>query len=125
MRSSSVVPEPLLLNSLRRTLQVRRLLPAFLLLLIFTVASPGSAQENYLVATDDGTLSLYDLTNNTWIGSGKIMPLPYSVVPGPNNRLAFVTPATGYATVVDTSIGKVVARLTGVHGPTGTLTPDG
>jgi YVTN family beta-propeller protein len=84
---------------------------------------PAQAQEKYLAAADDGTLSLYDLATNTLIETIKGTPYTYTVAAGPNARLAFAAGGIG-GTVADTTIGRAT-RLTGVPGAASTVTPDG
>ena len=82
---------------------------------------PLAAQENFLVATQDGTLSLYDLASNSLLASFQGNPLTYTIVAGPNNRLAFSAGGAGYGAVVDTSIGRNVSSLTDVRAPASTM----
>ena len=89
--------------------------------LLATMCYPAVAQENYLVGTQDGKLSLYDLATNSLITSIKGGT---GAVPGPNNRLAFA-PNQDYLSVVDTTVQREVARLDGVSGTAAALTPDG
>ena len=83
------------------------------------------AQENFLVATQDGTMSLYDLATTSLIESFRSGPLTYTMVAGPNNRVAFSAGGTGYGFAVDTTIQHDVTRLTGVKAPASTLGSDG
>lgn len=91
--------------------------------LLVCVSRPLPAQENYLVSTIDGTLSLYDLTTNTSITSAKGTGLS-DVLAGPNRRLAFAL-NSDYLSVMDTTIQREVRRLTDVNGLQGAMTPDG
>ena len=98
---------------------------------IFLVMLPAmscqtlAAQENYLVVTSDGVGSLYDLATNTFIESIKGNPLTYNVATGANNRLAFEVGGIPYASVVDTTIAREVARIQNVSAPSIAMAPDG
>ena len=85
--------------------------------------TPLLAQENYLVSTEDGWLSLYDLATSTLITSTKLDMALSSVVPGPNNRLAF-GPSGDYTPVVDTTIGRETVRIPDANGFAAAMTPD-
>ncbi len=95
----------------------------FIAVLLACLCAPLAAQENYLVSTADGTLSLYDLTTNTSITSVKGTGLS-DVLPGPNTRLAFAL-NSDYLSVIDTTVQREVRRLTAVNGLSAALTPDG
>jgi len=75
------------------------------------------AQENFLVVTEDGTLSLYDMTSYSLLESFQNEPSTYTVTPSLNNRLAFMAGGAGYGTVVDMSIGRAITPLAGVRAP--------
>ena len=88
--------------------------------LCLLLAPPAGAQDKYLVSTNDGLLSLYDLATNTFIESVK-GSLGYNAldsqisgpgvpIPGPNNRLAFDVSAA-YVSTVDLTINRETNRL--------------
>ena len=104
----------------RAVLQIALLLSLCLMLCPLLVA-----QENFLVVTQDGVFSLYDLATNSLIESFKGSPFTYTVASSPNNRLAFAAGGGGYGSVVDTSISRTVTSLKGVRAPASTMTPDG
>ena len=100
----------------------RRFIVPPVILLVFAVTilcQPLAAQEErYLVTTDDGLASLYDLASNSFIQATKTSlgatRLQYGqglgrAVSGPNNRLAFVV-SSDYVAVLDTTINREVAR---------------
>ena len=83
----------------------------------------SAAQENFLVSTEDGVLSLYDLASYAKLQSVRsAYPYAYSLVPSPNPRLAFVP---GEGIVADLSIARQVAMIRGVSGSIGAMTKDG
>src|SRR5579884_2216187 len=80
---------------------------ALLLLCVGLLAPTARAQEKYVVTADDGTLSMYDLATNSLVETIKANPFTYSVAAGPNSRLVFGV-GSGYATVADTTIERVI-----------------
>ncbi len=79
------------------------------------------AQENFLVATEDGVLSLYDLATYSPIESFQNEPFTYTVTSSPNQRLAFMAGGSGYGSAVDMTIERAITSLTGVRGSTSTI----
>ena len=108
--------------------------PPFVLVLIglclLALIQQGRAQEKYLVSTDDGLLSLYDLTTNSFIEAAKGSLGGGVPVPGPNSRLAFDL-SGAYLSVIDLTINRETNRLlrdilpSSSWPPNATLTPDG
>ena len=108
--------------------------------LCLLLSTPAVAQEKYLVSTDDGLLSLYDLATNSLIESVKgslalngldsFVNTPGVPIPGPNARLAFDV-SGAYVSVIDLTINRETNRmlkdvLYGNDGTkTGAITPDG
>jgi IPT/TIG domain len=111
--------------SARQQARYRVTIIMFLAALLTASCQTSVAQENYLVATQDGVLSLYDLATNSLLESFQSGPLTYTIVAGPNNRLAFSAGGSGYGLAVDTSIQSDVTRLTGVRAPASTLGASG
>src|SRR5262245_41321500 len=88
---------------------LRVTLSLVLVLLLAASCKTLLAQENFLVATSDGMLNLFDLTSYSQLQTVRTgYPFAYSLVPSPNPRLAFV-PAFGI--VADTSIGRRVGTI--------------
>lgn len=95
------------------------------LVVLVCLCVTGAAQENYLVSTQDGVLSLYDLATNSLIQTMKGSPPGQSLLlPGANNRVAFDV-TSDYVTVADQTIGREIARIKDTGGVTGAKTPDG
>ena len=113
-------------SSFRNNTRSRHVVLPFLLVLVCGACccQPLLAQENFLVTTNDDILSLYDLATTSLIESTKVTANSFSLVPGPNNRLAFYLSSTGLS-VVDLTINRVVKRLKDVSADTGAMTPDG
>lgn len=89
---------------------------ALLCLLLTASCSNLLAQENFLVATQDGTFSLYDLTSFTLLESFQSAPYTYTLAAGPNPRLAYSAGGAGWGVPVDTTIGHDIVRFTDVIG---------
>ena len=97
-----------------------------LLALLLTASSRTLiAQENFLVATQDGTFSLYDLATTSLLETFQSSPLIYTLAAGPNPRLAYSAGGGGYGLAIDASIGRDIARLKGVRAPASTISSDG
>ena len=103
---------------------MRRLLVSTkLVMVLISLACCSSllGQENFLVATQDGTLSLYDLTTYMLIESFQGGPFTYTMTAGPNPRLAFSAGGAGFGAAIDTTIGRNVATLSRVRAPASTM----
>ena len=100
---------------------LRRSAKVAVILISLACCSSMLAQENFLVATQDGTLSLYDLTSYSPLESFQSGPFTYTIVAGPNNRLAFSAGGAGYGAAVDTTIGRGITSLSGVRAPSSTM----
>lgn len=98
-------------------------IPLLVLLLLAISCQFASAQENFLVSTVDGELSLFDLTSYAQLQTVRsAYSYAYSVVPSPDPRLAFVP---GSGTVADLSIARQVGSFSGATGNVGAMTTDG
>ena len=97
---------------------------SLIVLCVVILCLPAITQENYLVSTVDGVLSVYDLATNSLVTSAKGTTGLAAVLPGPNGRLAF-SPNGDYLSVVDTTIQREIRRLTNVNGLVAATTPDG
>lgn len=96
-----------------------------LTVLVAALGSPSRAQERYLVSTEDGWLSWYDLATNTLVTSAKgggVSSL--GILPGPNNRLIFGL-SGDYTAVVDSTIQRETVRVGDANASSGASTPDG
>jgi hypothetical protein len=107
------------------------LLALTICVLLLAASSALMAQDKYLVTTQDGQASLYDLATNTFIEANKGslgFGYPFSgsgwgtPVPGPNDRLAFVV-SGHYIAVLDLTINREVARIRDVPFPALTERP--
>ena len=107
--------------------QARRSATIIMLLALLLTASSRTlvAQENFLIATQDGTFSLYDLTSLSLLESFQSGPLTYTITAGPNPRLAYSAGGSGYGLAIDSTIGRDIARLKGVRAPASTISSDG
>ncbi len=94
---------------------------ALVLGLSVMLCRPLVAQENFLVATQDGVLSLYDLATYSPIESFQNEPFTYTVTASANQRLAFMAGGSGYGSAVDMTIGRAITSLTGVRGSVSTI----
>ncbi len=90
-----------------------------------TLGVSALGQESYLVSTQDGVVSTYDLATNTFITSTKLAGGSFNMVPSRNPRLAFVSIRSAYYSMLDMTLNREVARIKGVGASSGTLTPDG
>src|SRR6185312_9437883 len=102
---------------------LNRVVRLAIVLCTLALCLPAVAQGNYIVGTTDGILSLYDLTTNLSITTIKGTGVS-SLLPGPNNRLAFAPKGT-YLSVLDTTIQREIDRLADVTGDVAATTPDG
>jgi hypothetical protein len=103
-----------------------RVVSTMLLLLLLTVLCQTSlAQENFLVATADGTFSLYDLTSLSLLESFQSAPLTYTITSGPDPRLAYSAGGAGYGVAIDTTIERDIVRFSGVKAPASTMGANG
>ncbi len=84
-----------------------------LLFLIAATCYPALAQESYLVSTQDGVVSMYDLATNSFVASTKLSGDSFNMVPAANPRLAFVSVLSSYYSVVDTMLNREVSRHQG------------
>lgn len=90
-------------------------------ILLLAFCQPSLAQENFLVATQDGTFTVLDLNSYSILKEFKSGPLTYTVTSGRNNRLAYTAGGSGYGLATDTSIGHDITRLSGVRAPASTI----
>jgi hypothetical protein len=79
------------------------------------------AQENFLVATLDGTFSLYDLASLSLLESFQSAPITYTMASGPNPRLAYTASGGAWGVPIDTTIGRDIVRFEGVKGSSSTI----
>lgn len=93
--------------------------------MLLTACGTLLAQENFLVATQDGTLSLYDLTSLSLLESFQSAPLTYTIASGLNPRLAYSAGGSGYGVATDTTIRRDITRLKGVRAPASTIGASG
>ncbi len=103
---------------------LNRVLPLAIFLSLFVLGLSALAQENYIVSTQDGTMSLYDLATNSLITSAKGGIAMSAVLAGPNNRL-LLAPSGDYTSVVDTTLQREILRIADANGLAGAMTPDG
>lgn len=96
-----------------------------ILLISLGLGVSALAQESYLVSTQDGRVSMYELATNTFVASAKLSGNSFNMVPSTNPRLAFISVLSAYYSVVDLTLNREVTRIKGVKGSSGTLTPDG
>lgn len=108
---------------LRSQFQSSLSLAILLVVTVFLITACGRsvAQENFLVSTQDGTLSLYDLSSLSFLESFPSAPLTYTITAGPNPRLAYSAGGGGYGVATDTTIQRDVTRLKGVRAPASTI----
>ncbi len=105
-----------------------RLIHMFRLAIFFSSLVLGFsavAQESYLVSSQDGKVSMYDLATNSLVMSSKLSGASFNMVPSPNPRLAFVSIRSSYYSVLDMTLDREVTRIKGVGASSGTFTPDG
>jgi len=105
---------------------MRKLMGQFLVLLSLLVAGDQSvtAQERFLVGTSGAFFGLYDLATNSLIEEVRAASA-ITVLPGPNNRLAFSI-SDAYVSVVDLTIGREIKRIQGIgRAESAALTSDG
>ena len=96
-----------------------------LTVLVAALGAHAVAQESYLVSTQDGVVSMYDLATNSFVTSTKLSGPSFNMVPSPNPRLAFVSVLSNHYSVVDTTLNREMARIKGVRASSGTLSRDG
>jgi hypothetical protein len=96
--------------------------------LLAAITSASAQQLNYLVTAPDSSVSVFDLTTNNLVKKINQGSNEYSIVVGPNSRLAFVG-SKSYVSVIDLTIGREVQRIRNVGastiGSSMTLTRDG
>lgn len=110
-------------NSCNSSARFSKTISLVLVLVLAAYCLPLLAQENVLVATTDGMLSLFDLASYAPLETVRTgYSFAYSLVPSPNPRLAFV-PALGIVT--DLSIGRRAGTIPIVYGTVGAMTTDG
>lgn len=98
--------------------------------LFVTLCSFSRAEEQYIVTSVDGTVNVYNLSDNSFVESFGAGANPFQLVVSPNHRIGyFANLDLPYASVVDFTIRREIDRIDyGVwanENHTAALTPDG
>lgn len=93
--------------------------------LLIAICSSAFGQEAYLVATDDSSLTAFNLGTDQQILQAASPFRGWSVKVGANPRLAFVICNNFYVSVIDLTLQREVKRIYDVWGTVAGMTADG
>ncbi len=113
----------MLLAPLRRSASYWLLTASALVGIMFS--GRAIAQESFLVTTDDGSFSVFDLATYTLQKTMTAGYYDHSIIVGLNPRLAFLSADAAPMSVVDLTIGREIKKIPNVWGESATLTDDG
>ena len=80
--------------------------------LFVTLCSFSRAEEQYIVTSVDGTVNVYNLSDNSFVESFGAGANPFQLVVSPNHRIGyFANLDLPYASVVDFTIRREIDRI--------------